>query len=52
MVCLVFKMKKVKELIYKSEILGNVPVILVVSSYRNNSCLYVGLKKEPDESGV
>ena len=40
-----------KELIYKSRILGDVPVTIVVYRYTSNGCLYVGLNKRPDEHG-
>ena len=40
-----------KELIYKSRILGIVPVTISVNRYANNGCLYIGLDKLPDEYG-
>lgn len=49
MVCHLKKMKKV--LIYKSKILGDVPVIISVNRYANNGSLYIGLDKRPDEYG-
>ena len=40
-----------KELIYKSRILGEVPVTISINRYASNGCLYVGLNKRPDEYG-
>lgn len=48
--CQKLKMAK-KELIYKSRILGEVPVTISISRYANNGCLYVGLHKRPDADG-
>ena len=43
-------LKMKKELIYKSRILGNVPVTISVNRSANK-CLYIGLDKRPDEYG-
>ena len=40
-----------KELIYKSKILGSIPVTIMVGRYANNRSLYIGLLKRPDEDG-
>ena len=47
----IMKNQEKKELIYKSKILGNIPVTIMVGRYANNRSLYIGLLKRPDEDG-